>query len=132
MQNPPVITPGNLDILRLMFEKVLADFSTLEIEREDIKEKTLANLSAGLNALHSCVSIYNNGKGYNDVPPPYDHRMYTQPGWQNMISYQLHAFNREGSNYITCLSEGLIKTLGLVHAFQGRHIDRASANCRSS
>lgn len=124
MANFPKITAGNLDTLREMMEKIISDFSTKDITREDVKQTVLSDLQAGRAGLLCALPLYNENKGYSDPHPPYAGRSYSEPGRHTLITYELHAFNQNGNSYITRVSECLIKTFGLVQGYQGHRPPR--------
>ena len=119
----PQVTPGNLKTLDEILSHVANDFcsGTPPDKLGHPKDRIAKDLWSGVSGLRSAISFYNNGKAYNEPPPPFPGREYSHAGWDGLIRNELHAFNCRGSAYITRISECLIKTMGLVSALQGEN-----------
>lgn len=119
------LTTGTLDTLtKLLSERVLSEiYQKIKNEQGDLKSNLFKEqLGKGISALHSAITIVNDGKGYLDTLPPYPNRHYAhQAGWQSLIHNELLKFNSKGSAYLTSVSECLIKTLGLINIHQSAY-----------
>ena len=117
----PEVTPGNLRILDEMLTHVANDFcaGTPPAMLTHPKKSIAENLWSGVNGLKQAIPFYNGGKAYKDPVPPFPNRPYSHGGWDALVQKELRAFNRNGSAYVTRISECLIKTMGLISTIQG-------------